>query len=237
VLVIRREEIIHRPVEEVFNFAATNFFENTSRWPSESSFEKTSEGPIGLGTTARALTKHTQGREVESTFIITEYEPNRKLVMRSTNIYVRTTDGKFGTEKAKSPPSTEMEGSLTLEPVTTNTTKVEFAYKVWYQGVSRFYGPFMLSADAGFRRAIHERIDRMMNTLEGPSRERDLRGLLRRVPYGWIAYALAFIALVWMHSARSELGLTADSLGILRAVLTGMIMLVVVWGWMTLGQR
>ncbi len=69
--------IIARPIADVFAFA-TNF-ENNPKW--ETNFQdvkRTSSGPIGVGTTFQCVLK-VPGQRVESRFVITEFEPNRKI--------------------------------------------------------------------------------------------------------------------------------------------------------------
>ena len=75
--------VINRPVEEVFAFASN--YENNSKWISGViEVKKTSEGPIGVGTTYRTVLTFL-GRRVESEAECTEYEPNRRYAMKSTS--------------------------------------------------------------------------------------------------------------------------------------------------------
>ena len=67
--------VINRPVEEVFAFVSN--YENLPKWNSLSSeVKKTSEGPIGVGTTYRTVVKFL-GQRIEGETEVTEYEPNR----------------------------------------------------------------------------------------------------------------------------------------------------------------
>ena len=73
--------VINRPVEEVF--AATSNPENYPKWISTSREAKiTSQGPVGVGTTYRAVATFL-GRRIESDVEFTEYEPNRKIAQKS----------------------------------------------------------------------------------------------------------------------------------------------------------
>ncbi len=73
--------VINRPVEEVFAFLSNP--ENNPKWNSVSSEVKiTSAGPIGVGTTYRAVIK-ALGRRIEGENEFTEYEPNRKFTFKS----------------------------------------------------------------------------------------------------------------------------------------------------------
>ena len=75
--------VINRPIEEVF--AYTTNFENQPDWQSRLlEAEKTSEGPIGVGTTWRLVAKFL-GQRVETTTVITEYELNRTYAGKSTS--------------------------------------------------------------------------------------------------------------------------------------------------------
>ena len=85
--------VINRPLEEVFAFTAN--FENQPKWQSRLlEVRKTSEGPIGVGTTWRLVAKFL-GQRIEFEQECTEYEPNRTYAGKSTSgpfpIYGRQT--------------------------------------------------------------------------------------------------------------------------------------------------
>ena len=89
--------VINRPLEEVFAFVAAG--ENWSQWAMELvETTKTSEGPLGVGTTYTHVAQML-GRRIENGYEVTEYEPNSKISMKSTS----------------GPVPVEM--SLTFEPV------------------------------------------------------------------------------------------------------------------------
>jgi hypothetical protein len=70
-------------VEEVFAFATR--IESWNQWDTQlAEVKKTSEGPVGAGTTWQEV-RHLMGRRMESSNEITEYEPNRKLSFKSTS--------------------------------------------------------------------------------------------------------------------------------------------------------
>src|SRR5918992_5261203 len=72
---------IKRPVEDVF--AVLSDSETSPKWSSSSlESKKTSEGPIGVGTTWRSVSRFL-GRRIETEMEITEFEPNRKFTLRS----------------------------------------------------------------------------------------------------------------------------------------------------------
>jgi len=74
-LKVESTTVISRPVEEVF--ALLSNLENYPKWSSAFlEVQKTSEGPIGVGTTWRAVQK-AFGQRLESEVEVTEYEPNR----------------------------------------------------------------------------------------------------------------------------------------------------------------
>ena len=72
---------IKRPVEDVF--AVVSDPESSPKW-SAGSLEatKTSEGPVGVGTTARAVSK-LLGRRIETETEMIEFEPNRRFTTRT----------------------------------------------------------------------------------------------------------------------------------------------------------
>jgi uncharacterized membrane protein len=75
--------VINRPVEEVF--AVLSNEENRPKWSSTTiEVKKTSEGPIGVGTTWRAVDR-IFGRRMERDSVYTAYELHRKLTQKSTS--------------------------------------------------------------------------------------------------------------------------------------------------------
>ncbi len=73
--------VINRPLDEVF--AVLSNFENSPKWSSAFlEAKKTSEGPIGVGTTWRGVGK-VLGQRIETELECTEYEPNRKSAQKS----------------------------------------------------------------------------------------------------------------------------------------------------------
>jgi uncharacterized membrane protein len=75
--------LINRPVEEVF--AVLSNVENNPKWSSAFlEVNKTSEGPVGAGTTWRGVGKFL-GKRIEVEIEQTEYEPNRKSTQKSTS--------------------------------------------------------------------------------------------------------------------------------------------------------
>jgi uncharacterized membrane protein len=72
--------VVNRPVEVVFAFLSD--FENNLKWrASQVEVEKTSDGPIGVGTTYR-LVNNLLGRRVDLGATVVEFEPNRRFASR-----------------------------------------------------------------------------------------------------------------------------------------------------------
>lgn len=72
---------IKRPVEDVFSVVSDP--ESSPKWSSAAlEAKRTSAGPIGVGTTSRAVSKFL-GRRIETELEMTEFEPNRRFVSRS----------------------------------------------------------------------------------------------------------------------------------------------------------
>ena len=75
--------VINRPIDEVFAFTTNQ--ENQPKWQSRVlEMIKTSDGPIGVGTTWRGVGKFL-GRRIEVTTVVTEYELDRTYAGRSTS--------------------------------------------------------------------------------------------------------------------------------------------------------
>jgi uncharacterized protein YndB with AHSA1/START domain len=79
---------IKRPVEEVF--AVMSDASRNPQWLSTvSETTKTSDGPIGVGTTWHGVGKFL-GRRIESDTEYTEFEPNRKFTLKATTPFPMT---------------------------------------------------------------------------------------------------------------------------------------------------
>lgn len=77
--------IVNRPVEKVFNFIAVDFFENYPRWsPEVKDLELLSEPPLQLNSLVRQV-RVDNGQRSESTFRITAYHVNRKLIFEGVS--------------------------------------------------------------------------------------------------------------------------------------------------------
>ena len=80
---IESSTVINRPVDEVFEFLANS--ENSPQWQSGTQeVRKTSEGPIGVGTTYTSVNR-ILGRQIESTIEYTAYEPNKRVAIKATS--------------------------------------------------------------------------------------------------------------------------------------------------------
>ena len=79
---------IKRPVDEVF--AVMSDLSKNPKWISAvNETTKTSDGPIGVGTTWHSVGKFL-GRRVESDTVYTEFEPNRKFTFEATTPFPMT---------------------------------------------------------------------------------------------------------------------------------------------------
>ncbi|HYE34026.1 SRPBCC family protein [Methylocaldum sp.] len=71
--------VINKPVDEVFHFISDEFFNNYPKWsPEVVELKPLSEGPVRLGTLARQV-RVDHGHRSESTFRVTDYQPNKRI--------------------------------------------------------------------------------------------------------------------------------------------------------------
>lgn len=71
---------IPKPIHAVFSYIGENFFYNYPKWAVEViEFEPLSGNEVFVGSTAKQIRKD-NGAEVESTFKITDYQPDSKLI-------------------------------------------------------------------------------------------------------------------------------------------------------------
>ncbi len=122
--------VIDRPVEEVFAFKVN--VENDLNWASDATeIKKTSEGPIGVGTTFHRVGV-LLGRRSESEIEITEYDPYRKYTSKSKSGPFPfeaqwTFESVPGGTQVSLAGEAELDGLLKLaEPVIVNTARQQF---------------------------------------------------------------------------------------------------------------
>src|SRR5205823_4761938 len=82
--------IVKRTPMEVFKFVVADFFQNGPKWtPGLVELEKTSAGPMSLGTTGRVIGRDSEGRLIETAIVVTKYEPDRRLAVKSSSIFAQ----------------------------------------------------------------------------------------------------------------------------------------------------
>jgi hypothetical protein len=128
---IAGEIVIHRPVDEVFDFVADE--RNEPRYnPRMVRAEQISPGPIGVGTRFEAETR-TMGRSVAMTIEVTAYERPRRLA-NSTHL-----------------ANMEIQGTLTFDPVPEGT-RMRWSWELEPRGPLKLVTP--LIARIGRRQEI-----------------------------------------------------------------------------------
>jgi uncharacterized membrane protein len=144
---VEEEIIIRRPPEDVFAFATAP--ENDRLWSSTAVERRVeSDGPIQVGTRINAVDKFL-GRRIESTFEVTEHEPNRRSAIKFVSGPVRA------------------EGTYTFEPAS-GGTRFRWALQAppglggLYLG--RVTDPLVTSI---FRRRLRRDLRRLKEVMEG----------------------------------------------------------------------
>ena len=133
---------IKRPVEEVF--AVMSDASRNSQWLSGvSETTKTSDGPIGVGTTWHGAGKFL-GRRMESDTVYTEFEPNRKYTFEATTPFPMTV-------------------AFTFESVA-DGTRVDQVIDAEPGGFFKLAGPLLVSAA---KRQIKNDLDNLRDLMEG----------------------------------------------------------------------
>ena len=140
---IELNEVINRPVEEVFGFVAD--METRPQWMS--SVEEahwTSEGPRGVGSTFRTVRRF-MGRRTEDECVFTEYEPNRKY-----------------SYKSHSGPGYSLEVRVIFEPVE-GGTRYGIAFQAEVGGLFKIAEPILARM---FRRVLKADVANLKDLLE-----------------------------------------------------------------------
>ena len=87
---LKEKRTINRPLPEVFAYTAD--FANSEEWdPGVKAAERVDEGPVGVGATYQ-LEVEFAGKSLPMTYRITEYEPNRRVVLIGEGDTVRAED-------------------------------------------------------------------------------------------------------------------------------------------------
>ncbi len=215
---------INKPVEEVFNFLATDWFENRSNWATqEMQLVRVSSGPTGVGTSAVSRGPDARGREVESIVTITEYELNRKFAIHRIDAFAASASEAASTRPIASQTYVDRRGSLAFEPVARGT-RLTVTNEVKYEQLSTYGWMFMIFASvpyhSRFRKAARRQLDKALYALEGPSLRRKISGFLYCAWSWWFVHAAVLLLLAWVYSAHSELHLAALPLQLLQTALT-----------------
>lgn len=78
-VVAKASAVIQKPVEDVFHFIGDEFFDNYPKWsPEVVELKPLSGGPLKVGSMARQV-RVDHGHRSESTFAVTELQPNRRI--------------------------------------------------------------------------------------------------------------------------------------------------------------
>lgn len=135
--------IIHRPVDEVFLFIGGNFFTNYPRWsPEVIDLKRLSEGSLHVGALMKQV-RVDHGHKSESTFRVTDFEPNRCLAFSGVSNAYRCI---YDLEPAESRP---------------DSTRVSFTFE--FQELEVFLRPF----EKLIRIAVQDGADRTVKNLKG----------------------------------------------------------------------
>jgi uncharacterized protein YndB with AHSA1/START domain len=134
---------IDRPIADVFRVLTTP--EDTPKWSSSAVEEAlTSPGPVGIGSTRRAVVRSFGGRTTTNETVVTEFEPNRKVAMRTTS----------------APVPFEAAWSFTGMP---GGTRVDWTWSFEFTGALRLLAPAFGSY---FRRSLQKDLDRLKRMME-----------------------------------------------------------------------
>jgi uncharacterized membrane protein len=134
--------VIERPVEEVFAFLSNR--ENDPQWESQTvDVQKTSEEPIGAGTTWRQVTR-ILGQNMVGEIVFAEYQENRTIVTKSQSGSVPVT------------------ARMTFQPVPAGTL-LEVTIEVELGGLLGLAEPL---AAATFRRQLRSSFGNLKKLLE-----------------------------------------------------------------------
>lgn len=135
--------VIRKPVEDVFHFIGDDFFDNYPKWsPEVVELRPLSEGPLNLGTMAHQV-RVDHGHRSESTFKVTDYQPNKRISFSGVSNAYRCT---YDLEKTNTP---------------TSATRVAFTFEL--PELEIFMRPF----EKLIRVAVQDGVERTVLNLKG----------------------------------------------------------------------
>jgi hypothetical protein len=217
--------MVKRPVGEVFDAVAAAFFEIGPKWnPRIEMMEKTSSGAMGVGTTGRALATNRYGQVVDQRYEITEYEPGSRVAYIGMARFAdQQPDGVAPPRDLTSMTPFRarvdfagIDGGTLLTIDTQSDLKISLYYKLTWP----LWTSVIKEED---RRNAYRLRDYLEQAAGLPVRPAPRP--VRRAWLGWGLYIVVFLLLFWAHSARLDLGLSVDLVNVLRAVMSGMVVL------------
>jgi uncharacterized protein YndB with AHSA1/START domain len=142
-VVAKASAVIQKPVEEVFHFIGDEFFDNYPRWsPEVVELKPLSLGPLNVGSMARQV-RVDHGHRSESTFTVTDFQPNRRIAFSGVSNAYRVT---YELEQANAP---------------TPATRVAFTFE--FPELEIFMRPF----EKLIRIAVQDGAERTVKNLKG----------------------------------------------------------------------
>jgi uncharacterized protein YndB with AHSA1/START domain len=142
-VVAKASTVIRKPVEDVFHFIGDEFFDNYPKWsPEVVELKPLSEGPFKVGTLARQV-RVDHGHRSESTFRVTDVQPNRRISFSGVSNAYRCT---YDLEAADMP---------------TPATRVAFTFE--FPELEIFMRPF----EKLIRIAVQDGAERTVKNLKG----------------------------------------------------------------------
>ena len=139
--------VIQKPVAEVFNFIGEEFFSNYPKWsPEVVELKPLSSGPIQVGSLARQV-RVDMGHRSESTFTVTELQPNRRIAFSGVSDAYRCV---FELESAASPG---------------DATQVAFTFEL--PRLELYMRPFEKLIRAAVREGAERTVTNLKGLLEG----------------------------------------------------------------------
>jgi carbon monoxide dehydrogenase subunit G len=144
-MAILREQIVTAlPIDQAFAFVAD--FANAELWdPGVATSERTNDGPVGVGARYR-LGVRLRGKVVPMDYVITAYEPARRVVLTGTGSGVEAVD------------------EIRFEAVGPGT-RIDYVADIRLRGVMRLAAPFAGGAFAKVARDARDGMERALGEL------------------------------------------------------------------------
>lgn len=223
---------IRRPVDEVFDFVATGFFENRPTWtPYAQEAQKLSDGPVGAGTKGIEIGYDIADREITTNYTVTDYVFNRKFGLEGVATFREVADGSSVKETGKEGASTTFSLQYLFESTGGGEgTRITASYKGEFR-INGLYWVALPRWKSYFAEKSRISARNLKNVIEKRSGLEPAREPIH-IPRAWIAFSACtmLILILWgTYALRDTLQISQGWILVMQVAIGLIVAVVVTW--------